>query len=684
MNLIRKIAKFSILYFLAMLIIPIPTFAEEKPTQTIDIEQYAENMQPGWNLGNTYDAVGEDETAWGNPMVTRELIQQIADEGFQSIRIPITFDGRMSTDGNYQIEEEFLSRIQQTVDWSLEEDLHVMINVHHDSWIWLQAGMQDNHDQTVERFRHIWVQLSDRFKDYPIELMFESINEPQFTGTESQQQAYLDELNDVFHDVVRNSGGNNDIRPIVLPTLLTGQEPERVQALYQYIENLNDPHVIATVHYYGFWPFSVNIAGVTRFNEETRNDIDTIFDRVYHQFTANGIPVVIGEYGLLGFDTGTDVIQQGEKLKYFEYMIPAAQDNSFVHMLWDNGQHLNRHTLQWNDSEFSHMLTTSWRTRSAVPNNNFIYLHKKEDLANQSIRFQLNGHSLEQVLLNDQLLVVEEDYSFENNSLKIKKELLESILVSEETGKLATLQVIFSDGFNWSIPIYQNDTPILESSNGTVSDFKIPVSFQESHVATMEAHYEDGSIAGPQNWTSFKEYGYTFSPNYEDGHIELTEKLFHEIDENRQVTLTFYFWGNDQEEQIQYIIQKTGTDVTGSPLLKEEETTPDDLDTDPERGGDEGVENNESENSNEVDQSNSDHNEGKEEIEDNVDSSNNENNEEEQDHSGSLIGDSNPPAGDSKLPNTATLQYTWLFIGSLCIIGSAVFFYLNKREFKIT
>lgn len=68
MNLIRKIAKFSILYFLAMLIIPIPTFAEEKPTQTIDIEQYAENMQPGWNLGNTYDAVEKmrrhGETQW--------------------------------------------------------------------------------------------------------------------------------------------------------------------------------------------------------------------------------------------------------------------------------------------------------------------------------------------------------------------------------------------------------------------------------------------------------------------------------------------------------------------------------------------------------------------------------------------------------------------------------------------
>src|SRR5699024_1113358 len=235
---------------------PTISLANETADQTIDMEQYAENMQPGWNLGNTYDALGEDETAWGNPVVTRDLIQQIAEEGFRSIRIPITFDGRMDSSGDFVINEEFLSRVQQTVDWALEEDLYVMINVHHDSWIWLQNGMENNHDQSLERFRRIWEQLSERFQDYPVELMFESINEPQFTGEENQQQGYLDELNDIFHQVVRNSNGNNHVRPIVLPTLLTGQEPERLQALYHYISDLNDPHILATVHYYGFWPFS--------------------------------------------------------------------------------------------------------------------------------------------------------------------------------------------------------------------------------------------------------------------------------------------------------------------------------------------------------------------------------------------------------------------------------------------
>lgn len=34
-------------------------------------------MQPGWNLGNSFDAIGSDETAWGNPVVTQALLANV-------------------------------------------------------------------------------------------------------------------------------------------------------------------------------------------------------------------------------------------------------------------------------------------------------------------------------------------------------------------------------------------------------------------------------------------------------------------------------------------------------------------------------------------------------------------------------------------------------------------------------
>ena len=47
-------------------------------------------MQPGWNLGNTLDAI-PDETSWGNPPVTKALFDTIKAQGFNSVRIPVTW-----------------------------------------------------------------------------------------------------------------------------------------------------------------------------------------------------------------------------------------------------------------------------------------------------------------------------------------------------------------------------------------------------------------------------------------------------------------------------------------------------------------------------------------------------------------------------------------------------------------
>ena len=42
------------------------------------------------------------------------------------------------------------------------------------------------------------------------------------------------------------------------------------------------------------------------------SELQGAFDRVYSTFTQNGIRVVCGEYGLLGFDTSLDAVEHGE------------------------------------------------------------------------------------------------------------------------------------------------------------------------------------------------------------------------------------------------------------------------------------------------------------------------------------------------------------------------------------
>ncbi|WP_319128730.1 cellulase family glycosylhydrolase [Streptomyces europaeiscabiei] len=112
--------------------------------------------------------------------------------------------------------------------------------------------------------------------------------------------------------MVRESGGGNANRLLVLPTLHTSSDQGRLDALAAELAELRDPMVATTVHFYGWWPFGVNIAGYTRFDAASEQDLTATFDRVYNSFTARGIPVVIGEYALLAYDhTRPGIIQRG-------------------------------------------------------------------------------------------------------------------------------------------------------------------------------------------------------------------------------------------------------------------------------------------------------------------------------------------------------------------------------------
>jgi endoglucanase len=560
------------------LIIPNIVFAAEtvetKEKPAYDIMKYASEMQPGWNLGNTFDGfdtgkVVLDETAWGNPLVTKELITKIKDQGFNSIRIPITFETRLGEAPEYKINPEFLKRVDQVVNWALNTKLKVMINIHHDSWSWVANGMAWEHDQTSSKYNAIWSQLSQHYKDYSTNLMFESLNEPQFWGPggDVEGQKFLNELNDSFYTIVRSSGGLNKIRPLVIPTLHTNfEKQENVDNLYKWITKINDPYIISTVHYYGFWPFSVNIAGYYTFEENSIKHITENFDRVSDKFTTKGIPVVIGEFGLLGFDQNTGTIQQGEKLKFFEYMINYAEEKGIIHMLWDNGQHFNRTTLEWNDPQLYKMMAASWKGSSSTAETDFIYLKHGEKVTDVTRALNLNGNKLVSLKLDGKNLVTQKDFVLNGNSLTLKASLL-SQLVSSKTGKTSVITAEFNKGADWYFTIYNFDTPIIKDSMGTTSNFTIPLHFNGDQLKTMEAKYvDDGSNAGPQNWTSFKEFGYAFAPHYEDNLVTFpkgNERFFKDIDNNREVELTFHFWSS---ETVKYYITKDGDSVSGTPV----------------------------------------------------------------------------------------------------------------------
>jgi endoglucanase len=518
-------------------------------------------MQPGWNLGNSLDAVGEDETAWGNPRITAELLQAVRDQGFNSVRIPVTWSAHQAESGDYAIDAEYMARVQEVVDLALDEGLYVLINIHHDSWQWVNQ-MPTQHDEVLARYDAAWEQIAAAFADAPPELVFENINEPQFADvSEEEGDVLLDELNDSFHAIVRGSGGENADRLLVIPTLHTSSDQARLDATAKSIADLNDPMIAATVHYYGFWPFSVNIAGYTTFNDEVRADIDAVFERVKATFIDNGVPVILGEWGLLGFDKHVGVVEQGEKLKFFEYLGFYAERTGVTTMWWDNGQHFDRESFTWNDPDLFAHVESAWETRSATAASDLVYVQAGAAPQAQTVPLYDNGLDFEGLWNGDTELAEGTDYTVDGDGLTLSAELLGGLAGGDELGERAVLEVRFSDGVPWKLHVIASEAPVVQDASGTTTEFAVPVAFNGDQLATMEAVYPDGTAAGPADWTEFKEFAVAFEPDYEAGTIALTEKFFADVKDNSTVHLTFHFWSG---ETLEYTLERSGTTVTGS------------------------------------------------------------------------------------------------------------------------
>ncbi|WP_026932200.1 cellulase family glycosylhydrolase [Glycomyces tenuis] len=518
-------------------------------------------MEPGFNLGNNLDSVGEDETAWGFPRITPEFLQSIRDDGFNSVRIPVTWDNHQGGAPDYAIETAWLDRVEEVVNYALDADLDVMVNVHHDSWLWM-ADMQTNRDEVLTRYEVIWTAIAERFKDYPSNVLFESVNEPTFNDVDdATAHGLLDELNREFHRIVRASGGGNAERVLVLPTLWTNSGQTHLDALSETIEALDDPNLAATVHYYGFWPFSVNIAGYTTFNEEVRQDIIDSYDRTHDTFVANGIPVIIGEWSLLGFD-GTGKVQHGETLKFLEYAYWYAKEKNLVVMLWDVVPHYDRWEFDWDHPEMFEMFQTSWTTRSGTASSDQVFVERSSAVTDAVLTLNLHGLEFDGLREGDTPLVEGVDYTISGDQLTIKAATLERIVGADGYGKQADLYADFSDGMPWRIGVIAYDAPSAADATGTTDSFAIPMEFNGAIVSTMESLYaDDGSIAGPTTWTAYQEYGKAFQPEYEDGTIVMPPGFFEGVEEDRAVTLTFHFWSG---ETVEYDVVESGGTVTGS------------------------------------------------------------------------------------------------------------------------
>ncbi len=355
-------------------------FAQTSPSDMVA------QMGRGINLGNVLSAPIEGNWA---AVVEQQYFIDVSEAGFTNVRIPIDFFGARTTgdtsgyssvagtaenytgtSDDYIVSSNYLDRIQQVIEWSLNQGLVTIIDFHGSNlkseFIYTFDSQETAYTQPTsekrvadtQKFLAIWAQIADRFKNHSENLLFEVINEPYF----HMSAEVMDLLNTDVLAIIRGSGGSNGTRNVII-TGGTGTSHEAPLQIGSSIIS-GDSYLIATFHYYQPFNFTSSSADA-RDNESWGTDAEKIeltdrFDVVASWATSNNIPIFLGEFSAdntggykystgdlntissnaTGFsDGGPD---NASRVEFHRFVAEQAINRGFSFAAWDSGPKSNK------------------------------------------------------------------------------------------------------------------------------------------------------------------------------------------------------------------------------------------------------------------------------------------------------------------------------------------------------
>lgn len=344
--------------------------------------QMAKNMKIGWNLGNAFDANGvinaSNTSDWAyneglkleynwlphKQATSRNLIKAVRAAGFNTIRIPVSWHNHMSrTSTDYTIDSAWMNRVKTVVDWSLEEGMCVIINIHHDNLnddemssnpgfcITTDTDLQAKSISYIEK---VWNQIATVFKDYDNKLVFELLNEPRCVGTamewgfwnndqgnnagkETVYCPIITKYEQAALNVIRGTGGNNTTRYVMAPGYAAS--PAYLSSYTLPVEpavsaaNGKSRILLAT---HAYTPTDFCLDGAKSDYDSNKSVIESAitseFNNLKTNYVAKGIGVVMGEA------SASDKNNLDSRIKWANYYFAKAAAAGIPIILWDNEQ----------------------------------------------------------------------------------------------------------------------------------------------------------------------------------------------------------------------------------------------------------------------------------------------------------------------------------------------------------
>ncbi|MCG6186154.1 cellulase family glycosylhydrolase [Maribellus maritimus] len=353
--------------------IHLPEYIEPDNTgMESDAKTIASKIYLGWNLGNTLEAIG-GETVWGNPQASADLILAVKAAGFNAVRIPCSWDQYLEEQTTYKIQESWLTRVKEVVDYCIENDMFAILNIHWDGG-WMENNCTpEKQNEVNQKLETIWKQIAIYFRDYDEHLLFAGANEP---NAENQVQVdVLAAYMQTFVDIVRATGGKNAYRNLVVQTPFT--DIDKADTYMTIPSDNTDNRLLAEVHYYTpwqfcgltedagwgdvyyFWGAPYHLEGAEGRYPDWNCEEDYLvaqFQKMKTKFVDNGIPVILGEFGAIHRTFPYNQLWQekhDESLAYFyKNVVEKAKNNGLVPFFWDNGSGIfNRETNLISDQQ---------------------------------------------------------------------------------------------------------------------------------------------------------------------------------------------------------------------------------------------------------------------------------------------------------------------------------------------
>lgn len=370
--------------------------------------ELAHYMAPGWNLGNTMEACNSNhvftnngglwcETSWQSSKTTQQFISLLKEKGFNSVRIPCGWVAGHITDKQMmKIDDAWMNRVKEIIDYCLNANLYVIINDHWDGG-WLEYdGFTDKADVNAkkEQLRLLWTQIAQNLKSYDQRVIFAGLNEPGVGGASPQAvgskldtngaqfASRLLEYEQVFIDAVRATGGNNAQRVLIVQTPETNIDKGfsnnyDVSKLVDTAKN----RLMVEVHFYdpytftlmkndeswgkvalywkghgpsGNWDRTCNTIWYNNANVDADQYLQDMMNKLNSKFVSKGYPVVIGEYAASrkqASQYGGDQEKHNESIiSWYSQVTSMAMKAGAIPFVWDTNYRSFPHDAVFNRS----------------------------------------------------------------------------------------------------------------------------------------------------------------------------------------------------------------------------------------------------------------------------------------------------------------------------------------------